>query len=415
MQTCTIRRNGCCGGRMSNWRTNPLTYVAVGAIGTGAVSHTPGIGLFGALLLASVVRLPTGPHDDGVLLAGVALFTLLSVDDAPFLIFEAIAATAAFLVAANSISAKRLLAGTAVWLGVGSPLLLAVVWIGTNAVSPAHPISTHPMLGYGDTFSIAAVLVVWLLADTALRLVILSERGVSARHRLRSRLRGTPTAIAVVSASASLAVMWTRSPIWAIVISVGPFAVTQSLLSSLANSERVEDLTIRALGRLPEAAGLSSNGHSDDVSAIATAAGKLKGLRGRDLVQLQRAALLHDVGLLCAPDPRTGDGFSLADKGRWGAEIIGSSPGLFVEGGLVKQSCEIHRVPGSDPETGSDARGQIIQVSCAFSELRASGLSRDEAVEVLYSQSAFLHAPWAVSLVRPAVELVQATDASKLL
>jgi hypothetical protein len=202
--------------------------------------------------------------------------------------------------------------------------------------------------------------------------------------------------------------MWAYSPLWAVLISVGPFAVTYNLLLSIDRSRRIEESTIRALGRLPEAAGLCPANHSIDVRTLAHDMGVVHGLGQEDLDGLRRAAALHDIGLLRTASPMvSGTDYSDADKARWAAEIIGSSRALSAEAAVIGQTGAPYRVPGADPDRRVDQRSRIIRVACAYQGLVASGMPSGDAIETLYSQP-FAHPQWAVELIRPA-ERVRAT------
>ena len=123
------------------------------------------------------------------------------------------------------------------------------------------------------------------------------------------------------------------------------------------------DLTVQALGRLPEAAGVSQRGHSKNVTSLAVAMGRVRGLAGRELETLRRAALLHDVGLIAATRPEVDeDGFLTSDVSEWGADILSSNDEFRRETALMRQMSAPYRSPGADPVDGDAAR--LIRVAC---------------------------------------------------
>ena len=306
------------------------------------------------------------------------------------------------------------LPGWAELLARASSLLLVVLWVAADSILVAITFRDQGSLGYVGALIIVAIGGLWILGDAALRAWARKQGDMSFRGRFGICLGAAPVAVVLLSASMAFALIWNRSPTWALAISVGPFAVTYRLLTSVARAEHIERLTIRALGRLPEAAGLSPLNHSNDVVTLAVGIGVCQGLSNRELRGLRRAASLHDIGLLCIkPQDEVDQGYSEADKGRWGAEIIGSGRTLVLEAELVRQSGNLHRVPGSDADSEADPRSQIIRVACAFHGLTASGVSTNDAVEVLYSEG-FLHAPWAVESIRSAVALSSSIERGRM-
>jgi hypothetical protein len=291
-------------------------------------------------------------------------------------------------------------------LEVASCGLLIALSSSAALVLPDSSFGSGYPVSYSAVSSVVLTIGLWFAGDVAMRLALSADRRTSPLFRLRVLVRDTPLAVVMLSASATVAAMWQYSPPWALIMAAGPFAISHSLFSSYARSERVDDLTVRALGRLPEAAGVSPSGHAAEVARLAIGIGKLRGIIGAELRGLERAAHLHDIGLLWATSAETRrKGFSTSDKCRWGSEILSSSSVLLPESSLVASAGEPYRRPGEDPDLDRDPRSQIIGAACAFELLSESGLSADESVEMLYAESAFLHAPWVVGLIRPALAI----------
>ena len=303
---------------------------------------------------------------------------------------------------------------TATVLESASCGLLLAWWSAMSMVARTDSFSSGYPISYWAVLTVLLAIALWFVGDVALRLAFSEDRKTSPRFRLRILMRDAPLAVVMLSASATVAAMWQYSPGWALLMSVGPFAVAHSLFTSYARAERVEELTVRALGRLPEAAGVSPSGHSAEVASLSVGIGKLRGMSGPDLSRLERAAHLHDIGLLCAMNAETRrSGFLTSDKCRWGAEMLSSSRVLHIEAELIRRAGEPYRRPGADPHPEFDLRSQILGVACAYEGLSASGLSADEVVELLYTESFFLHAPWAVALIRPALGLAAQASSEK--
>lgn len=114
-----------------------------------------------------------------------------------------------------------------------------------------------------------------------------------------------PLALATTSTAAVIALA---------VAALGPIAVPlfmAPLLLQLAVSRQsvvraTQRQTVRSLSRLTEQGGFTTQGHSARVAARATEIGRDLGLPERDLVDLEYAALLHDLGQVSLPRPIPG-------------------------------------------------------------------------------------------------------------
>jgi hypothetical protein len=76
----------------------------------------------------------------------------------------------------------------------------------------------------------------------------------------------------------------------------------RSLDRSLCLMESSIDAMVESCVRLLELRGNETEGHGNRVTALAVRLGERMGLTGRDLVDLRRGALLHDIGKLTLPD-----------------------------------------------------------------------------------------------------------------
>ncbi|HET7398336.1 MAG TPA: HD domain-containing phosphohydrolase, partial [Intrasporangium sp.] len=70
--------------------------------------------------------------------------------------------------------------------------------------------------------------------------------------------------------------------------------------------------SIRTLSRLTDFAGYTPRGHSERVAELSVAVGRQLGLPGRELVDLEYAALLHDIGQVALVEPIPGGATVLA-------------------------------------------------------------------------------------------------------
>ena len=132
--------------------------------------------------------------------------------------------------------------------------------------------------------------------------------------------------------------------------------------------------------------------------------GQVAGFGGRELETLRRAAFLHDVGLVEATRSEIGAaGFTTADISMWSATLLAENDEFRREAAVITAMSDPYRVPGSDPL--SEDRAQIIRAACrAITMLEVDPV--DQVVESLYADSIYTFDPRAVSLIRPAIELL---------
>jgi HD-GYP domain-containing protein (c-di-GMP phosphodiesterase class II) len=160
-------------------------------------------------------------------------------------------------------------------------------------------------------------------------------------------------------------------------------------------TERGERSLVDAL--LEREAGLHA--HAEDVSALAVEAGRMLGLRGGQLDDLERAAGLHDLGKLAVPDAileKTGP----LDEGEWefirqhtivGERILRASPALRNVAAIVRSTHERWDGTGyPDGLAGEDIplASRVIAVCAAYAALTAArpyrvALDPDKALEEL--------------------------------
>ncbi len=281
--------------------------------------------------------------------------------------------------------------------------LVAVAAVAVVAASATASIR-RGALGGVDGARLIAVAIVWFVADTALWTVREPHIGIVYRDAFVRLLRDARVAIIILSATLAFGALWHHSPLWATLASLLPFALAWRLADQVRRHRVLVDLTVQALGRLPEAAGVAQRGHSKNVTSLAVAMGRVRGLAGRELETLRRAALLHDVGLVAATQPEVdADGFVTADVSAWGADILASNDEFRRETALMREMSAPYRSPGADPTAGDAAR--LIRVACrAITMLEVDPV--DQVVESMYAESVYTFDPQAIALVRPAIRLL---------
>ena len=114
----------------------------------------------------------------------------------------------------------------------------------------------------------------------------------------------------------------------AVAVFIAPLLVTQVAFRRYAGIRATYLQTVRALARVTEIGGYVETGHADRVCRLAVAVGRELGVPEPELLELQYAALIHDIGQLSLQDPIPGGATVLAspeDQRRiaeLGAEVI---------------------------------------------------------------------------------------------
>lgn len=262
----------------------------------------------------------------------------------------------------------------------------------------------HGALEWHHGAALLGLGVAWFGVDTAVWMARQPNVTVVYRDSFLILLRDARVATIIVSATLAFAAIWHHSPVWATATAGLPMLLAARLADQVRRHRVLVDLTVQALGRLPEAAGVVQRSHSKNVTALAVAMGRVQGLAGRELETLRRAALLHDVGLISATRPEVGKGgFFTSDVSAWGAELLASNEEFRRETTVIRQMSLPYRSPGADPTRGDAAR--VIRVACrAISMLEVDPV--DQVVESLYAESVYTFDPQAIALIRPAVRLL---------
>jgi hypothetical protein len=166
---------------------------------------------------------------------------------------------------------------------------------------------------------------------------------------------------------------------------IGPLLVTQVAFRRYAGIRNTYLQTVRSLARVTEVAGYVEAGHSRRVSRLAVAIGRGLGMAEPELLALEYAALMHDIGQLSLPVPIPAGATVLvspADQQRiaeYGAEIISQAGVLDHVAELVR--CQAWPARGHDP--APPLGSMIIRAANAFDDMVGSSTDRDRSVTAL--------------------------------
>jgi hypothetical protein len=142
----------------------------------------------------------------------------------------------------------------------------------------------------------------------------------------------------------------------ALAVFTAPLLVTQVALRRYAGIRATYLQTVRALAKVTEIGGYVEPGHSERVSRLAVAVGRELGIHEPQLLELEYAALMHDIGQLSLRDPITGGAtifVSPQDQQRiagLGADVIQQAQVLGSVAEIVRRQNEPYR--DVDPATG---------------------------------------------------------------
>jgi hypothetical protein len=178
--------------------------------------------------------------------------------------------------------------------------------------------------------------------------------------------------------------MFVMGPV-ALLVFTAPILVTQVAFRRFAGIRATYLQTVRALSQVTEVGGYVETGHSRRVSELAVAMGRELGMTEEELLELEYAALMHDIGQLSLRDPIPGGATVLASPSEQ-RRIAGLGAGVITETGVLNEVAEIvrrqsepYRAEGSAPPLAS----RVIKVANAYDDLVGASSDRDRSAAVL--------------------------------
>jgi hypothetical protein len=222
----------------------------------------------------------------------------------------------------------------------------------------------------------------WLVEATIGALIRADDLGakfsVAIWDEMRVQLRlGAAVGVSAMMITFAAEVMG----LWELAVLMGPLLVTQVAFRKYSGIRATYLQTVRALARVTEVGGYVEHGHSRRVSRLAVAVGRELGLAEPDLLDLEYAALMHDIGQLALPDPIPGGATVLVSRedqqriAELGADVISKAGVLDRVAELVR--CQSLPSRGHDPEPPVGSR--IIRAANAFDDLVGGSLERDRS------------------------------------
>lgn len=254
----------------------------------------------------------------------------------------------------------------------------------------------------GQWIDLAAIVLAgttWLVTDASIRMVSSFGMGrATTRYAWLLSLADWPVVVSVVGSGALFGFAFPILQWWAFPVAGIPYFISHIGFARLSSSRQTYRQMIVAMSQLPEVAGLSTPGHASGTAEWAVAVGKRVGLHPHEVIDLEYAALLHDIGRITIEDGRQ---FDASDIARWGAEIVEEAPYLAHVAEDVAKHYLPYRRPGEASDEGVSTEARIIRVAAAYDRLvREKSMEPLEALEVLYRRTAYDFDPALVNTLR---------------
>lgn len=238
-----------------------------------------------------------------------------------------------------------------------------------------------------------ALLVIGVAALAAAADVLFGVAEGAIRRRLRSlagllgllldELRATVGLNAAVAATAVLFALGTPvMGLYAIPTFAVPLLLTQFAFRRFAAVRTTYRQTIRALAQVTEVSGYVARGHGRRVTALAVEMARELGLPESQLVDLEYAALLHDIGQLSLTEPIPAGSTLVvppAERQRvaaLGADVIKTTGVLDRVAAIVARQADPYRRHREPPDPTLPIESRIIKAASAFDDV-VTGLSRN--------------------------------------
>jgi HD domain len=257
---------------------------------------------------------------------------------------------------------------------------------------------------WGLAFSLMTSLVLFalLLEAVLTALMRVEEQRAMFKVALVDEMRVQLPLGAAVGASALLIAFAAETMgLAALAVFTAPLLVTQVAFRRYAGIRATYLQTVRALAKVTEIGGYVEPGHSERVSRLAVAVGRELGIHEPQLLELEYAALMHDIGQLSLADPIPGGATVLVSRqdqqriAELGADVIQQAQVLGSVAEIVRRQNEPYRGvevahegyrrPGG-PRVHADGdasrppmSSRIIKAANAFDDLVGSSLDPGRA------------------------------------
>ncbi len=364
---------------------------AVPQTGVHGIDNTRAALAFGALIaFGELLRLnlPGDREAAPIATAGAMGYALLlRVGDQPALVWvsQVIAVTAVAMIVG---ALPHLAAGRPARLNAMSIRLVAVAC----AASAFRPLADTGLIGATWRSQLpvmlAVVVLAWLVESVLTALVRTESLGTRFAVALSDQLRVQWPIAAATGASALLIAFAAEvMGLAAVAVFAAPLLVTQVALRRYAGIRATYLQTVRALARVTEIGGYVETGHSARVSRLSVAIGRELGMPEAAVLELEYAALMHDIGQLSLRDPVPGGATVLVARedqrriAEYGAEVIEQARVLDSVADIVRRQSDPCRPAGRAEPPPLSSR--IIRAANAYDDLVGSSADQSQAAEAV--------------------------------
>jgi hypothetical protein len=232
-----------------------------------------------------------------------------------------------------------------------------------------------------DRWQLALVLAAFALLAVVLDAVLeTAVRVATTRAPFRQTLvdgltAGSALGMAVGATSVLIVLSTTIMSYWALPTFYVLLLLTQFSFKRYAAIRATYRQTIRSLSKVTEVGGYTTSGHARRVCDMSLAVGRELGLSESRLLDLEYAALMHDIGQLSLVDPIPRGATALAapdDQRRLaekGAEVIRQTGVLDRVADIVARQAEPYRRPGEATDPTLPLESRIIRTVNAFDDM----------------------------------------------
>jgi len=183
--------------------------------------------------------------------------------------------------------------------------------------------------------------------------------------------------------------------LYALAVFTAPLLATQVAFRRYSGIRTTYLQTVRSLAKVTEIGGYVETGHSERVSRLSVAIGRELGIHEPQLLELEYAALMHDIGQLSLSDPIPGGATVLVSRedqqriAELGAGVIQQAKVLGSVAEIVRRQTEPYRdvdfvhdatLPGVP---GPPLSSRIIRAANAFDDLVGGSLEPARAAEAV--------------------------------
>ncbi len=214
----------------------------------------------------------------------------------------------------------------------------------------------------------------------------------------------------------AVAIAMTANPLglWVLPIAAAPILVVQRALRRYAEISATYQQTIRALSRVTELADYTEPGHARRVCHLALAIGRDLSLPESLLLDLEYAALLHDIGQLSLTDPIPGGATVLIAPER-AASVAALGADVVRQTGVLDRVADIleHQWRPFRPESADDPvalAGAIIRAANAYDDLVGGALDPDRRLAALSRIRLGIAAEYDPRVVESLTRIVEAAE-----